>query len=521
MATTKKYVSLDKLSLYNEKIKKVITDGDAAALAEAKAFASGLASNYEAAGTVNTAKEALQNNIDAVEVKADAAAEAAAKAQGEVDALETLVGALPEGTSATTVVGYVDAKTAGIATDAALGELNTQVAGLQTAVQGIQADYLTSADKTALNDAITAEANRAKGVEGGLETRLAAVEGDYLKGSDKTALQESIDGVAEDVAEIAGDYLKAADKTELQGKIDAKASQTDLDAEVTRATNAEANLQTQINTIMNNPDAEGAINSINEFTQYVTEHGTIAEGMRTDINKNKDDIAAMDTAYKAADSALAGRLDVLEAIDHDAYAAADTALKNELTTEIGKKADASVVSDMDAAYKAADTALDERLQDVEAALGTGDGSVADQIADAKQEAIDAAVEAAATDATTKANAAETNAKNHANSLNSAMDTRVASLETASATHALASDVTALTGRVTTVEGKVSTLETEMDAVEALAAANKTATETNAANIAKKADATALTAATDRITAVETWQTNFIEVSEEEINALFA
>lgn len=43
-------------------------------------------------------------------------------------------------------------------------------------------------------------------------------------------------------------------------------------------------LQTQLNTIMNNPDTEGVINSINEFTQYITEHGEIAEGFRTDID---------------------------------------------------------------------------------------------------------------------------------------------------------------------------------------------------------------------------------------------
>jgi hypothetical protein len=38
---------------------------------------------------------------------------------------------------------------------------------------------------------------------------------------------------------------------------------------------------------MNNPDTEGVINSINEFTQYISDHGEIAEGFRTDINTNK------------------------------------------------------------------------------------------------------------------------------------------------------------------------------------------------------------------------------------------
>jgi hypothetical protein len=55
MANTKKYVSLDKLGLYDEKIKKVITDGDAAALASAKSYADGLAVNYDAAGSAASA----------------------------------------------------------------------------------------------------------------------------------------------------------------------------------------------------------------------------------------------------------------------------------------------------------------------------------------------------------------------------------------------------------------------------------------------------------------------------------
>lgn len=385
----KKYVSLDKLGLYDTKIKGVITAGDeaaqAAALDAAKKYADGLATNYDAAGAAATAQSeaikeagnlvnalangAVKGNTDAITAikdgatidsfadveaalagkqatgdyatKAEAqgyanakdaaiqAAQAAADAaQADVDSLETLVGKLPEGTTAKDVVDYVNVKTAGIATDAALTELNNQVSGLQTTVQGIQEDYLTSEDKTELSNLITAEANRATGIEGGLRTDVDEIKADYLKSSDKEALQ------------------------------------------------------TQINTIMNNPDAEGAINSINEFTQYITEHGTIAEGFRTDIDKNKDDISAMDTAYKAADTAIKGRLDVLEAIDHDAYVAADTTLKNEIEGKINAKADASVVSAMDTAYKAADTELSGKITALENKFGTGEGSVSDMISDA-------------------------------------------------------------------------------------------------------------------------------------------
>lgn len=521
MANTKKYVSLDKLGLYNEKIQKVITDADAAALASAKEYADGLAGNYEAAGTVATAQTALQKNIDAVDAKADAAQAAADKAQGEVDALETLVGTLPEGTAATSVVDYVNVKTAGIATDAALGELNNQVSGLQTTVQGITSDYLKGADKTELSDAITAEETRAKGVESGLRTDVDAIKNDYLKATDAETLQGNIDAVAEDVDAIAKDYLKGSDKTELQGKIDAKADKTALDAEVERATGVEESLQTQINTIMSNPDAEGAINSINEFTQYVAEHGTVADGMRTDINKNKDDIAAMDTAYKAADTAIKGRLDVLEAIDHNAYVAADTALENKLTTEIGKKADASAVTAVEediAELVEADTAIKGRLDAVEAQLGDGEGSVTDLIADAKAETLEEAAAAAATEDTKTLNAA----KEHANGLNTAMDTRVQALEAIDHDHANKAELDLIaSGDKNKWDAAAAKAHehTNLEVLEGVTAAKVSAWDAAEGNAKTYADGLN-TAMNTRVQTLEAWHENFVECSQEDIQALF-
>ena len=208
---------------------------------------------------------------------------------------------------------------------------------LSNRVKAIEDDYLVEADKTELAGLVTAEKERAEGIEGGLRTDVDVIKGDYLKGSDKT---------------------------ELEGKIT---------AEETRAKGVEESLQTQINTIMNNPDAEGAINSINEFTQYVKDHGTIADGFRTDIDKNKEDIAAnagnistltdsvnrIDADYASMsyvdnkfvstenfETEIAkdrARLSTLEAIDHDAYVDADEALKFDLQAEID--ADVQVVSD--------------------------------------------------------------------------------------------------------------------------------------------------------------------------------
>lgn len=146
----------------------------------------------------------------------------------------------------------------------------------------------------AIAAAVKVEKERAEGIEGGLESRLAAVEGDYLKAADKEALQ------------------------------------------------------TQINTIMSNPDAEGAINSINEFTQYVKNHGTIADGMRTDINKNKDDISAEASRAAGVESGLDTRLKAVEAmVSEDGAVKSDiadalTEAKGYTDTEVKKLADGAV-----------------------------------------------------------------------------------------------------------------------------------------------------------------------------------
>lgn len=203
--------------------------------------------------TIKTYNYATKAEAQAMADGKDEAIAAAKKAgddaQADVDALKTYVGTFTASEGVDTVVKYIDAKTANIASD-------ETVSALADRVKAIEDDYLVEADKTELAGLVTAEKTRAEGIEAGLRTDVDAIKGDYLKAADKTALTEAIT------------------------------------AEETRAKGVEADLQTQINTIMNNPDAEGAINSINEFTKYVQEHGTIADGFRTDIDKNKEDIAA-------------------------------------------------------------------------------------------------------------------------------------------------------------------------------------------------------------------------------------
>lgn len=80
----KKYLDHAGLVAYDEKIKKVVSDGDGKALQDAKDYADGLASNYEAAGTVATAVENLKNN----EIEANA--DAIAKVKEDVGSLDNL-----------------------------------------------------------------------------------------------------------------------------------------------------------------------------------------------------------------------------------------------------------------------------------------------------------------------------------------------------------------------------------------------------------------------------------------------
>ena len=220
--------------------------------------------------------------------------------QDSVDELSELVGVLPEGTTATSVVDYVNIKTAGIATDAALEELNNQVSGLQTAVQGIQADYLVKADKDEL--------------QGEINTNADAI----------AAIKEDVDA-----------FFKDADMT------------------------------------------ESAKDTLKELQEYIASDETGAAAMAASIKQNSDDIDALEgtVATKAAQAdleaeveareALDARVVTLEGIDHEAYVGADATLKSELQAEINKKADASVVTALDEAYKAADQTLSGRIDALE------------------------------------------------------------------------------------------------------------------------------------------------------------
>ena len=344
----KKYLDLVGLGQYDAKIKALIDSKDAATLVSAKEYANGLAGNYDAAGAAATAKSEAVSYTDgkvtelngtiagvktiAEQGVADAAtAQAAAdKAQGEVDSLETLVGTLPAGVTATTIVGYVQEKTAGIATEGAMTELAGRVSQAETDIDNIEKDYLKAADKTELSGLITAEAEARAAADDAMDERLVEVEAFF-----KLAEGEQLDEALDTLKEI---------QTYLDGE-GAAADQMVLDIAANKAA----------------------------IEKEVADRGTAVSGV--------------ETAYKAADEAQVARIEALEAKftgdDSVAKQISDAVAAEAALRESG---DAAAEASAAAALKAAQDAQGE-VDALEGVVSALDGVVATKAAQADHEAL--------------------------------------------------------------------------------------------------------------------------------------
>ena len=80
----------------------------------------------------------VQAEADRAKLAEQTNAAAAKAAQDKADANAALMGVLPEGTTATTIVEYVNKKTEGIATSGALAELQAQVAEHETSLATLE-----------------------------------------------------------------------------------------------------------------------------------------------------------------------------------------------------------------------------------------------------------------------------------------------------------------------------------------------------------------------------------------------
>lgn len=234
----------------------------------------------------------------------------------DIGNLSTYVGTIPEGATATNVVAYVQEKTAGIATDTALKEL-------QDAVNAIEEDYLTSDDKTELANATSA---------------LSAKVGEVP--TDKTVVQMIAD--AQDAATY-DDSALAGRVTTLEGNDAGKSVRTIANEELAKqlvADDAKESLDTLAEIaawIQSHPDDASAMNEAITALQNKVVLGTDAEGNEYATVKAYVEaaIAALNVGQYAlaADlTALAGRV---KTVEDDYLKAAD---KKELSDAINLKA---------------------------------------------------------------------------------------------------------------------------------------------------------------------------------------
>ena len=395
MATTKKYVSLEKLGLYDQKIKSLIDTKDTTTLDAAKTYADGLASNYDATGAAATAK------TEAIEAaKTETTKQVKALADGQVATNKADIAAIKDGEA---IDSFADVETA-LAGKQAVGDYATKTEAQgyanakDTAIQAAQtAAEAAQADATANATAITNINNETTGILA--QAKKYAADEDVKVQANINALSDKV-GTVPDGSTVMGIITNiqenAYDDTAITQKIDGIGGKvttligTDADKSVRTIANEELVKQ------LIPENADQSLDTLQEIAQWIQDH--------------PGDASAMNEAI--------------------------TALQNKVDT--GDKNVSAYVADAIAALKIGDyakaadlTALAGRVTALEGKFGEGEGSVASQISTAKQEAIDAA----AADATTKANTAETNAKTHANGLNTAMNTRVEALEAIDHDHA--------------------------------------------------------------------------------------
>ena len=345
----------------------------AAALTSAKAYADGLAGNYDAKGAAAAAEAAaktyakdyadsLAENYDA----AGSAAQALTDAKAYTDAeITEWVGdkTVAQQIAALDLANTYDAKGAAAQ---ALTDAKAHANGLNTAmntrVEALEAIDHDHSNKTVL-DGITAEKvaawdaaeqnakDYADGLDAAMDARVDVLEAKFGTGTGtveaqiqaavaaEAALREEADSdLDERLAVIEGDYLKAADKEGLQGQIDAvkglvgdkKVSEQISDAvtpvdnrvkaieadylKAADKTELEGKITANANAIelLTNGVSSEEVDGVNDLIQYVKDHGTEVTGIKADIKANTEAIAAEKARAEGIEGGLETRLAAVE-----------------------------------------------------------------------------------------------------------------------------------------------------------------------------------------------------------------
>lgn len=235
--------------------------------------------------------------------------------------LETYVGTIPETATATDIVSYVQEKTSGIATNAALTELTGRVSTAEGEIDALQAAIGEGGSVTVA----IADAKKA-----GTDAAAAA-----------TAAQATADSKTTMAEVEAKNY---ATKTEAQGYANAKDAAISAAKDAADAAQADVDaLEGKVGTV---PADKTVVQMISDAQAAATYDDTTVKASikaiaddylkAADKTELSNAISGIDTSYKAADTALSNRV---KAIEDDYLKVAD---KTELANSI-----ADVKSDVD------------------------------------------------------------------------------------------------------------------------------------------------------------------------------
>lgn len=433
------------------------TSGAAAqALVDAKAYADGLAGNYDAKGAAATAEsnakayakeyaDGLAGNYDAAGSAGQALTDAKAYTDSEMTRLvgsKTVNAQITEYVTGLKLGETYDAKGAASAAEAAAKShadgLNTAMNTRVEALEAIDHDHenkgvldgITAEKVTAWDAAEQNAKDYADDLDEAMDLRMQAIEAKFGEGEGnveaqiaaavaaEAKLREDADTALDNkIKAITDDYLKAADKTALQDQI-------------TENAGAIADLETLVGTT--------------PVTDQIT---AVTNPLAARVKAVEDDY------LKAADKTeLEGKI--------TANANAIELLTNGVSAE-----EVDGVNDLIQYVKDHGTEVTGMKKDIKDNADAIDAIEADYLKAAD--------------------------KTELSGLITGLDTRMGAAETAIGTKAAQADLETLAGRVTTAEGKITTLEGEMDSAEGRLEALEGLTEGKKVSVAIEEAVTAL------------------------------
>ena len=236
---------------------------------------------------LQTAIDAVQADVDQNETDADAAIAAEATARGVAVTGE-----------ATTRQAAIDAVNALITT------LQTEAAARNTRITALEADPTTATAVAAVQSDVDQNESDCDAADAALSGRLDVLEADSTTATAVAAVQADVDQ-----NEVDGDAADAA----LSGRLDV------LEADPTTKTYVDAQVSGLVDA------APGALDTLNELAASLGDDANFATTVTNQIAAVQLDVDQNETDGDAADAALSGRLDTLEADP-----TTQTALNNEI-----------------------------------------------------------------------------------------------------------------------------------------------------------------------------------------------